>query len=237
MSLPRPIDRVHSHDGVFTVLRNILETVVVAIFVVTFAVEPSRIPSGSMAPTLKAGDFLLVDTQSFAPAGPLDRLLLPPAPVQRGDLIVFHYPVDGSVTLVKRVIGVPGDRLRMHGGRVWVNGVELQETYTQYTPARADNYRDEFPSQREFPFDNVQTSWWLALRRTPPGGELEVPAGRYFVLGDNRNDSEDSRYWGFVPQGAIAGRPLLVYFTARTTQAHGTLERLRAAWHSFHVPG
>jgi len=229
-------NREYSHDGVFTVFRNILETVVVAIFLVTFAVQPSRIPSESMLPTLKVGDFLLVDKQTFAPAGKLDRLLLPQVPLRRGDLVVFHYPVDGNVTLVKRVIGLPGDHVRLHLGKVLIDGVPLDEPYAMYTPSKANNYRDEFPSQREFPEEQVQTGWWLRLRKDVAGGELAVPPGCYFVLGDNRNDSEDSRYWGFVRQDEIIGRPLLVYFTARAEQATGVMGHLRAAWYSFHVP-
>jgi signal peptidase I len=210
--------------------------VVVAIFLVTFAVQPSRIPSESMLPTLKVGDFLLVDKQTFAPAGRLDALLLPRVPLRRGDLVVFHYPVDGNVTLVKRVIGLPGDRLRLHLGKVLIDGVPLDEPYAMYTPSRANNYRDEFPSQREFPEEQVQTGWWLRLRRIVADGEITVPPGCYFVLGDNRNDSEDSRYWGFVRQDEIIGRPLLVYFTARAEHATGAMDRLRAEWNALHVP-
>jgi signal peptidase I len=230
------LDPEYSHDGVFTALRNVLETIVVAVFIVTFAVQPSRIPSESMQPTLKVGDFLLVDKQTFAPAGFLDRLLLPKSQLQRGDLVVFHYPVDGNVTLVKRVIGLPGDHLRLHQGRVLINGMPLVEPYALYTPSKANNYRDEFPSQRETPEERVQTKWWLQLRTAVTGGEITVPPRCYFVLGDNRNDSEDSRYWGFVPEEDLIGRPLLVYFTARAEEATGAMGHLRAAWYSFHVP-
>ncbi len=230
------VDLVHSHDGIFTVIRNILETIVVIIFIVTFIVQPSRIPSDSMVPTLQVGDFLLVNKQALVPSDALDHLLLPAATVQRGDLIVFHYPVDGSVTLVKRVIGVPGDHLRLHGGRVYLNGALIDEPYAYYATSRANNYRDEFPSLREFPDDNVQTNWWLTLRDLPRGGDLIVPPKHFFVLGDNRNDSEDSRYWGFVPQDDIIGRPLLVYFSARFREASGAINHLRAEKHTIHVP-
>jgi signal peptidase I len=230
------VDLVHSHDGIFTVVRNILETIVVIIFIVTFIVQPSQIPSDSMVPTLQVGDFLLVNKQEFVPSNALDHLLLPDATVKRGDLIVFHYPVDGSVTLVKRVIGVPGDHLRLHGGKVFLNGALVNEPYAYYAPSRANNYRDEFPSLREFPDDNVQTRWWLTLRNLPRGGDLIVPPAHYFVLGDNRNDSEDSRYWGFVPQDEIIGRPLLVYFSARFREASGAINHLRAEKHTIHVP-
>src|ERR1700733_10238360 len=113
-----------------------LEIIVFAVFIVTFIVQPFRIPSGSMEPTLKVGDFLLVDKQSYGPAGVLDRLLLPPTRVERGDLVVFHYPVNPNLHLVKRVVGLPGDRIRMRGGRVLVNGRVLEEPYAFYSPSR-----------------------------------------------------------------------------------------------------
>jgi signal peptidase I len=233
------VDLVHAHDGIFTVVRNILETVIVIIFIVTFVVQPSRIPSDSMVPTLQVGDFLLVNKQALVPSSTLDHLLLPDASVQRGDLIVFHYPVDGAVTLVKRVIGIPGDHVRLHDGKVYRNGAPVDEPYAYYAPSRSNNYRDEFPSLREFPDDNVQTSWWLTLRDLPRGGDLVVPPRHFFVLGDNRNDSEDSRYWGFVSQETIMGRPLLVYFSAaREAEAKstGAINHLRAEKHTIHVP-
>lgn len=200
------------HEGMITAIKSTLEILVCALFVVTFLVQPFRIPSGSMEPTLRVGDFLLVDKQSFAPSGVLDRMLLPATHVKRGDLVVFHYPVDPALHLVKRVVGVPGDRLRMRGGRVLVNGHPLTEPYAFYSPALPNGFRDDFPSLLEAD-PSVDLRWWIELRRSVQEGEVVVPAGQYFVLGDNRNDSEDSRYWGFVPQSALVGRPLLVYFT------------------------
>jgi signal peptidase I len=206
--------REHSHlqrDGVLTAVKSTIEIVVCALFLVSFVVQPFRIPSASMEPTLKVGDFLLVDKQSFAPSGVLDRML-PPTRIERGDLVVFHYPVEPALHLVKRVVGVPGDRLRMRGGRVLVNGRPLEEPYAFYSPSRPNGFRDDFPSLLEAD-PSVDLRWWIKLRRSIRDGDVVVPAGEYFVLGDNRNDSEDSRYWGFVPRSAIVGRPLLVYFS------------------------
>jgi signal peptidase I len=213
---------VHHHvppHGVLSGLKGLLEIVIAALFLVTFVVQPSRIPSESMVPTLRVGDFLLIDKQSFAPSGFLDRLL-PPTTVKLGDVMVFHYPVDGAIHLVKRVVGLPGDRLRLRGGRVLLNGQPLAEPYAFYSDARPNGFRDDFPSLREAD-PNVDTRWWIELRRTASGGELTVPPDRYFVLGDNRNDSEDSRYWGFVPRAAIVGRPLVVYFALPPEQDAG----------------
>jgi signal peptidase I len=224
-------------DGVLTTVKALLEITVCSLFLVTFVVQPFRIPSASMEPTLRVGDFLLVDKQSYGPTGvprsfqgELSRLL-PPAQVERGDLVVFHYPVDHALHLVKRVVGMPGDRLRLRGGHVLVNGLPLQEPYAFYSPSRPNGYRDDFPSLLEAD-PNVDLSWWIELRRTVRGGDVIVPPGEYFVLGDNRNDSEDSRYWGFVPRDAIVGRPLLVYFTlplAEEMNDEPFLKRLRTA--------
>jgi signal peptidase I len=196
--------------GVLAAVKGLLEIVIAALFLVTFVVQPSRIPSESMIPTLRVGDFLLLDKQSFAPSGLLDHLL-PPTTVRRGDLAVFHYPVDQSIHLVKRVVGLPGDRLRLRHGHVLLNGQPLAEPYAFYAPARPNGFRDDFPSLREAD-PNVDPPWWIELRRATSAGEITVPANSYFVLGDNRNDSDDSRYWGFVPRDALVGRPLLVYF-------------------------
>ncbi len=199
-------------DGVLSAVKALLEIVIAALFLVTFVVQPSRIPSQSMEPTVHVGDFLLIDKQSYGPSGWLDRLL-PPAVVHRGDLVVFHYPADPSIHLVKRVVGLPGDRIRMRDGHVLIDGHPLAEPYAFYSPSRPNGFRDDFPSLREAD-PNVDPVWWIEIRRTLHDGELTVPPGRYFVLGDNRNNSEDSRYWGFVPRDALVGRPLVVYFAA-----------------------
>jgi signal peptidase I len=214
-----------------TTVKSLLEVIVFAVFLVTFVVQPFRIPSGSMEPTLKIGDFLLVDKQSYGPAGVLDRLVLPPTGVKRGGLVVFHYPVDTRLHLVKRVVGLPGDRVRMRGGRVLVNGRPLGEPYAFYSASRPNGYRDDFPSLLEAD-PNVDLRWWIELRQTVRDGDVIVPPGEYFVLGDNRNDSEDSRYWGFVPRSAIVGRPLLVYFTLPLGERGGEslLERVRSTF-------
>lgn len=197
----------------------VLQVLVVGVFVLTFLIQSYRIPSGSMVPTLEVGDCVLVSKTAFGAAGQssgvwarVEAALLPPATVHRGDLMVFHYPPQPSRLLVKRVIGLPGDRLHLREGRVFLNDTRLEEPYALYTPVRPDVYRDEFPNLHQTD-PNIDPAWWLALRRTlRQDGNLLIPPGRYFVLGDNRNNSEDSRYWGFVPEDEIIGRPLVVYF-------------------------
>ena len=208
----------HVGANVLEVVASLMRVLVAGTFMLTFLVQPFRIPSGSMIPTLQIGDFVLVSKTDYGPRArqgvwaQLEQILLPRAEVRRGDLAVFHYPPDGSRELVKRVVALPGEHVRMHGGRMFVDGKSLAEAYTLYTPSQPEVFRDEFPNLHEAD-PNTDPRWWLALRqRVSPEGDLLVPPDEYFVLGDNRNNSEDSRYWGFVPRALFVGRPLLVYF-------------------------
>jgi len=203
--------------GILPSLQSLLYILIVAMFIFTFIVEPSRIPSASMEPTLLVGDSLLVDKQAFSAPGILNPL--PHTAIARGDIIVFHFPVDTNRRLIKRVVALPGDRIRLHANRLYINNVLADDPYAVYQPAMPDRFRDDFPSlERTNP--SINAHWWIQMRRllAANGGQLVVPPGHYFVLGDNRNDSEDSRYWGFVPQANIVGRPLLIYFSLRQPQ-------------------
>jgi len=198
-------------------LASLLRTVVVALFVLTFVLQPFLIPSESMERTLLVGDFLLVNKQVFAPAGApgsLIRRLLPYRSVERGDVVVFHFPDDPQKFLVKRVIGLPGDHVRIDNGRVLVNGKTLDEPYVAFEPAAPNLFRDNFPGSI-YTDPNIDPAWWEQLQSLTVHGELAVPLGDYFMLGDNRNHSKDSRFWGFVPRQAIVARPLVIYFSLR----------------------
>jgi signal peptidase I len=189
---------------------SLLRTVVVALFLLTFVLQPYLIPSESMEHTLLVGDFLLVNKQVFAPAGSLSRWLLPYREVARGDIVFFYH--SQPPFLVKRVVGVPGDRLRIADGRVSVNGALLDEPYAAFEPATRDPFRDDFPAT-VYTDPNVEPAWWRQMQCLTRDGELVVPQGEYFVLGDNRNYSKDSRFWGFVPRQQIVARPLMIYFS------------------------
>lgn len=209
----------HEKAGSLAALQSLLYLVVTAIFIITFTVQPFRIPSESMESTLLVGDFLLVNKQSIDLADTaLGDRLLPPAAIHRGDVIVFHDPVDATLHLVKRVIGIPGDHLRLLAGRVYINGRPLAEPYAVYRPSPPDNFRDNFPRLHSAD-PSIDSRWWIRMRTLIDNGELIIPTGSFFVLGDNRNDSEDSRYWGFVPGDAIVGKPLLIYFSLRQPSA------------------
>jgi signal peptidase I len=218
----------HERPSIFGALQSLLYLIVVAIFIITFCMQPFRIPSESMESTLLVGDFLLVNKQAVAPDGA--GVLLPTAAIHRGDIIVFHGPVDTTLHLVKRVIGLPGDHLRLHDGHVYINGHALTEPYAVYRPSPPDNFRDNFPRfQSADP--EIDSQWWIRMRSLIENNELIIPTGNYFVLGDNRNDSEDSRYWGFVPREAIVGKPLLIYFSLQQHDAddNGTLTQQATA--------
>ena len=191
-------------------LASLLRTVVVALFLLSFVLQPYLIPSESMEHTLLVGDFLLVNKQVYAPAGKLSRWLMPYRDVGHGDIVVFHHPQPPF--LVKRVVGIPGDRLRIEDGRVLVNGQQIDEPYVSFEPAAPNPFRDEFPA-RVYTDPEVDPVWWKQMQSLTHDGELVVPKDEYFVLGDNRNHSKDSRFWGFVPREAILARPLVIYFS------------------------
>ena len=206
-SAPAPATHRHSLLQAF---QSLVYVIVVALFIITFCVQPFRIPSESMESTLLVGDFLLVNKQAPGPDG--IGSLLPSAAIHRGDIIVFHDPVDASLHLIKRVIGLPGERIRLHDHHVYINGQALTDPYAFYSPGPPDSFRDNFPRLQSADPD-INSLWWIRMRKLIDNDELIIPAGNYFVLGDNRNDSEDSRYWGFVPRDAIVGKPLLIYFS------------------------
>ena len=199
---------IHHHHSLLHAFQSLLYILVVALFIMTFTAQPFRIPSASMEPTLLVGDFLLVNKE--VSTGRFPAL----ATIQRGDLIVFHYPVDPAKHLVKRIVGLPGARLRLRDGRVLIDGHALSEPYAFYLPSAADSYRDDFP-RMDHADPAVDSRWWVQMHSLVANGELTIPPDSYFVLGDNRNNSDDSRYWGLVPRAAIVGKPFLVYFSLK----------------------
>jgi len=191
---------------------------IIATYITTFLVQPHRIPSGSMEPTLLIGDFVLVTKNTY-----INRYFspLPHPAIHRGEIIVFLKPNEPDTHLVKRVIGLPGDRIHLtinpghpFCDRVFVNGKLLDEPYADYLAIPGSLFRDYFPAYPDQDASILPT-WQIQLRRATQGGDLIVPPHNYFVLGDNRNDSLDSRYWGFVPEANIIGTPWLVYFSLR----------------------
>jgi len=207
-----PVEQEQRKNGLFRA-QTLLSIAVIVLFVVTFVVQAFRVPSESMQNTLLVGDFLLADKLHFADEDGAWDSLLPYRAIHRGDIIVFRYPLDPSTYFVKRVVGLPGDRIHLKNKAVFVNGSQLTEPYAVHAQHDNDPYRDNFPRDREYA--NTTCPMCPELPRFMSGGELVVPAGRYFVMGDNRDRSSDSRYWGFVPRRNIVGRPLVIYLSVR----------------------
>jgi signal peptidase I len=189
-------------------------TIILLLFGTTTLVQAFVIPTGSMEDTLLIGDHLLVDKLSYAPPDPISEHLLPYSEVKRGDIIVFRYPVDIGQTFVKRVVGVPGDRIRLVDKQVYRNGRKLEEPYVYHKTEWIDPYRDNFPGP---PNSQVLDRGLEMLDDHVMNGEVVVPPGNYFAMGDNRDSSLDSRYWGFVPRENIVGKPLIIYWSYDAT--------------------
>jgi signal peptidase I len=178
-----------------------------------FLVEAFKIPSGSMEGTLLVGDFLLVNKLVYGAEIPFTGKRLPALREPKdGDILVFLWPVDPSKNFVKRLVGVPGDTLAMEGGVLIRNGVRQEERYTRHVEPNYDPVGDDFDWQREFlvPVARAERTYHPSRNNWGP---IVVPARHYFVLGDNRDNSLDSRYWGFVPDSLVRGTPLLVYYS------------------------
>jgi signal peptidase I len=203
----------HRSYGWSDSLQSLLGTVVIAIFVVSFVVQAFQIPSESMENTLLIGDYLLVDKLHYGKDGFWGRLL-PYQAVRRGDIIVFHYPVHPVEHFVKRVVAIPGDRIRLINRKLCVNGVAVSEPYVHYSRPH-DPFRDEFPRLDVAFVPSLNGSWLMQMKKLTTDNQLIVPQGNYFVMGDNRDDSLDSRYWGFVPEENIVGRPLVIYWSMK----------------------
>jgi signal peptidase I len=192
-------------------------TILLLLFGTTTLVQAFVIPTGSMEDTLLIGDHLLVDKLAYAPEGTISKYLLPYEEPKHGDIIVFRYPADISQTFVKRVIGVPGDHLKMVNRSLYRNGVQLNEPYV-YHKFPYDPYRDNFPGELSQFGDRLQDQLQRdMLEHHVVNGEVVVPPNSYFAMGDNRDNSLDSRYWGFVPRENIMGKPLLIYWSYEAT--------------------
>jgi signal peptidase I len=212
-------------------LSSICAVLAVGLFVMTFVFQNFVIPSGSMEKTLLVGDHVLVDRTTFAPPTSWAPFVHYREP-RRGDVIVFNKPTPENLVLVKRLIGVPGDRIHLQHGVVYLNGVAQNEPYAQLPRADGDPQdlyrpaRDDFPALG--PPENATALWTDVLPSHVQNGDVVVPPGKFFAMGDNRDNSADSRYWGFVPRENILGRPLFNYWSFRTTADQ--IDRQQAGW-------
>ncbi len=175
---------------------SIVIAVILALFVRTWVVQAFKIPTGSMENNLLIGDHLLVNKFVFGPTPTrFERAVLPVRDIRRGDVVVFKYPDDPERDFIKRVIGLPGETLELRAKKVYINGQPLDEPYVHFLePAAAAGEVTSFDVRERY-------------------GPVKVPAGQYFVMGDNRDNSQDSRYWGFLPRNYVKGRALMIYWS------------------------
>jgi signal peptidase I len=201
-------------------VESLLVTVVLALFGTTFIVQAFKIPSKSMEPTLLVGDHLLVNKFIFGGRGAWYDRVLPYRDIRRRDIIVFKFPFDDHPHYVKRVIGLPGDHIKIVDQQVFVNGKKLVEPYVVHDPAADDPFGDNFPPTDHFFLPGrLRPEWAAQILSHVESGELVVPPDHFFAMGDNRDNSWDSRYWGFVDRNAIMGRPVLIYWSVEATSA------------------
>lgn len=203
-------------------IASICSVLVFGLFILTFVFQNFVIPSGSMLKTILVGDHVVVDRITLAPKtswAPFVHY----RDVQRGDIVVFYKPGEPDLDLVKRVVGVPGDRIHLRNGVVFLNGKAQVEPQTEKTSDQAYvPYRDDFPAVPTSESSDVTATWAAELPTHVRGEDLIVPAGHFFCMGDNRPYSLDSRYWGFVPRANIIGRPLFVYWSFITGEDQST---------------
>jgi signal peptidase I len=205
-------------------IESLLVTVILALFGTTFVVQAFKIPSQSMEPTLLVGDHLLVNKFIFGGRHHWYDVVLPYRDVRRGDIIVFKFPYQDHPHYVKRVIGVPGDRIKIVDQQVYRNGEKLTEPYAYHDPSAAyDPFLYNFPpAGRDDLLFSMQPEWSQQIFQYVHDGEIVVPPGKYFAMGDNRDHSWDSRYWGFVDREAIMGGPVVIYWSVITAEDDGT---------------
>jgi signal peptidase I len=186
-------------------------TILMLLFGTTTLLQAFVVPTGSMENTVLIGDHLIVDKLSYAPPGPVSKYLLPYTEVKRGDIIVFRYPLQLRANYVKRAVGIPGDRIKLVNQVLYVNGKAMNEPYKVNLPEQSSQYLMNFP---QYPPDvPIYPRGREMLEKYVVNGELVVPEGHYFAMGDNRDNSADSRFWGLVPRENIVGKPTIIFWS------------------------
>lgn len=195
-------------------LASTAELFVIVLFILTFVMQNFEIPSGSMEDTLLIGDHVFVNREQFAPPTRWLGRLLPYREIRRGDIAVFFSPEQPGLFLVKRIVGLPGDRIHVRDGDLYRNGQKLDEPYVHHKNGDFFPYRDNFPSVPPSEMWGITSQSWIdTLPSHIQGGDVVVPANSYFGMGDNRDNSKDSRYWGFIPRENVIGRPMFIYWS------------------------
>ncbi|HEY4679024.1 MAG TPA: signal peptidase I, partial [Candidatus Angelobacter sp.] len=198
-------------------LASLAGVLVTGLFIITFILQAFEIPSASMENTLLIGDHVFVNRVQFAPPSRWIKPIVAYTQIHDDDIVVFLSPSESNLYVVKRIMGVPGDRIHLRDGAVYRNGQKLSEPYvlnTGFNPN--DPYRDNFPEVLPSEYSNVTSEWKLTMPQHVENGDLVVPPDSYFAMGDHRDVSYDSRYWGFIPRENVIGRPMFIYWSFET---------------------
>jgi len=196
-------------------LASLAGILIAALFIMTFVLQNFEIPSSSMEDTMLIGDHVIVNREQFAAPTRWIGPLMPYRDIHRNDIVVFLSPEEQGLFVVKRIIGVPGDHIHLRDGVVYRNGEKLDEKkYVQHKLGDYNPYRDNFPAVPPSEIYGVRNEKWTQeLSSHLEGGDIVVPPDSYFAMGDNRDVSYDSRYWGFIPRKNVIGRPMFVYWS------------------------
>jgi signal peptidase I len=205
---------------------------VTGLFIVTFNKQAFEIPSSSMVQTLLIGDHVFVDRVTAAPKTTWAGPLLPYRDIKENDIIVFLSPIEPGLHVVKRIIGIPGDRIRLRNGILYRNGERVEEPYVIRSMHNYVPYRDEFPAVAADINSGLAAEWMITMNTYLKDGDVVVPPNSYFAMGDNRDVSFDSRYWGFIPRENVIGRPMFIYWSFETdeNQYRKTAAAERVGW-------
>jgi signal peptidase I len=206
-------------ESVVEFLASIAGVLVAGLFIITFVLQAFEIPSSSMEDTLLIGDHVFVNRERFATPTPWMGPLLPYHDPRQGDTVVFLSPAEHGLFVVKRIIGIPGDRIHLRDDVVYRNGEKLDEPYVRHKGDPNDPYSERRPYRANFPatapssVDQLAPDWEADLKSHIQGQDIVVPSNSYFAMGDNRDVSYDSRYWGFIPRSNVIGRPMFIYWS------------------------
>jgi signal peptidase I len=204
------------HETPAELISSVALVLVAGLFIITFNLQAFEIPSSSMENTLLIGDHVFVDRITLAPKSRWVGPMLPYRDPHRHDIVVFLSPAEAGLYVVKRIIGVPGDRIHLKDGVVYLNGQRQTEPYVIHDPNSYNPYRDNFPAVAPTMGASVTPEWHLLMSNFIKDGDLVVPPDSYFAMGDNRDVSYDGRYWGFIPRENIIGRPMFIYWSFET---------------------
>jgi signal peptidase I len=199
-------------------LASLAGVLVTGLFIITFILQAFEIPSSSMENTLLIGDHVFVNRIRVAPPTHWVGPIVPYGQIHDGDVVVFLSPSESDLYVVKRIMGIPGDRIHLRNGVVYRNGQKLDEPYVFDTGTQQEtrDYRENFPDVAPTDFSGVTPEWKLTMPQHIESGDLVVPPDSYFAMGDHRDVSYDSRYWGFIPRDNVIGRPMFIYWSFET---------------------